>query len=76
MRFRGGGVRLIPADTPLTAEEKLILIWSLGLSFCLIARMWLGDRGVSWERKLFWSAVLLIPVLGWVFYGGFYRRTF
>ena len=24
-------------------------------------------------RRLFWSLVLLVPVIGWVFYGGLYR---
>jgi hypothetical protein len=53
--------------------EKLALVWCLGISLCLIGRMWLKDRDAHWSKKLCWSLVLCVPLVGWVFYGAFYR---
>jgi hypothetical protein len=40
------------------------------LSALLLIRLWLGRR-FGFLSKLFWSLVLLIPVLGPIFYLGF-----
>jgi hypothetical protein len=43
------------------------------LSLCLIARLWVIHAEDSVPRKLFWSILLLIPLIGWIGYGGFYH---
>lgn len=46
--------------------------WSISL--CIIARLWVTRRADPIGRKLVWSIILLLlPVLGWLFYAGFYR---
>ncbi|NKB67378.1 MAG: hypothetical protein GKR89_09985 [Candidatus Latescibacteria bacterium] len=51
----------------------LILIWSL-ISLLLIIHLWRRpSQEGGWLKRSFWTLVLLIPVLGWIFYGGFYR---
>jgi hypothetical protein len=68
------------SDTPLfdllTAHPTgsvVIGAVCLFVSLCLIARLWLRHAKDSLLRKLFWSVVLLIPLIGWIFYGGFYH---
>jgi len=48
-------------------------IVSVTVSGALILHLWTVHRTDSLLRRLFWSLVLLIPLYGWVFYGGFYR---
>jgi len=43
------------------------------ISLSLIARMWLVHRRAGLLKKLFWSVALLVPPLGWIFYGAFFR---
>ena len=43
------------------------------ISLCLIVQLRLTHRSDSPLRKLFWSFVVRVPLIGWVFYGGFYR---
>jgi hypothetical protein len=45
----------------------------LFVSLCLVARLWVVHAKDSVLRKLIWSFVLLIPLLGWICYGGFYH---
>ena len=66
------------SDTPLIdfllAHLKLVvalLIVSEGFSLCLIARLWLTRRKMRVIRKLAWSVVLLVPVVGWLFFAAF-----
>ncbi|MCA1601626.1 MAG: hypothetical protein LC776_08285 [Acidobacteria bacterium] len=42
-------------------------------SLCLIARLWIRGRRGGTLRKLAWSLVLLVPLVGWIFFAGFYR---
>jgi hypothetical protein len=67
-------------DTPLVdffATHRTLCIVTLAacvfLNFCLIAQLWFTHRSDSPLRKLRWSIVLLVLLLGWIFYGGFYR---
>lgn len=60
-------------DDFFTAHGVLCLAAGVLVSLCLIAHLWLTHRGDSTLRKLLWSFVLLAPLVGWVFYGGFYR---
>jgi hypothetical protein len=66
------------SDTPLIdfllAHWKLavaLLIVCEGFSLCLIARLWLTRRKMGVVRKLAWSLVLLLPVVGWLFFAAF-----
>jgi len=53
--------------------EKIGLGLCLYISFGLIGRLWLLHRIDKFSKKLFWSIVLLFPLLGWIFYGAFYQ---
>lgn len=45
----------------------------LWISVSLIIRMWFLHRDVSALRKMVWSLILLVPLLGWLFYAGGFR---
>jgi len=45
----------------------------LWVSLCLILRLWLLHRGAAFGRKLVWSAILFIPLFGWILYAGFFQ---
>ncbi len=47
------------------------LIVCEGFSLCLIARLWITRPKVSAIRKLFWSLILLVPIVGWLFFAAF-----
>ena len=53
--------------------KTLCLAVCVFVSVCLIAQLWVTRRRDSTLRKIFWSLVLLVPIVGWIFYGGFYR---
>ncbi|HEY5894687.1 MAG TPA: hypothetical protein VIT91_15810 [Chthoniobacterales bacterium] len=76
----------MPPDTPnsetldavsLLPQHPVPAIWigalCLWISLSLIARMWVVHRKTPFLTKLLWSFVLLVPVLGWLFYGGLFR---
>jgi hypothetical protein len=65
-------------DTPLIdfvlEHWKLavsLLIVCEGFSLCLIARLWITRRRMGVFRKLAWSLVLLVPIVGWLFFAAF-----
>ena len=43
------------------------------ISAALILSLWLRHRRDHLLKRLGWSLVLLVPVIGWVLYGGLYR---
>jgi hypothetical protein len=43
------------------------------ISAALILSLWVRYRYDHLLKRLLWSLVLLVPVIGWVFYGGLYR---
>jgi hypothetical protein len=43
------------------------------VNLCLIARLWVVHPRDSIARKIVWTLVLFVPLLGWIFYGAFYR---
>jgi len=49
-----------------------LAVWA-AISVFLIMHLWLKHRQESRRKKLLWSLILLMPVVGWVFYGGFYN---
>jgi hypothetical protein len=60
----------------LVAHSKLgiiVLASCLFVSLCLIARLWFTRRRDSALRKILWSIMLLVPLLGWLFYAAFYH---
>jgi uncharacterized membrane protein len=60
-------------DDFFTAHRTLCIAACVLVSLCLITQLWLAHRSDSTLRKLLWSFVLIVPLVGWVFYGGFYR---
>ncbi len=44
----------------------------LAISLCLIARLWFLHRGDSVGSRMLWSAVLLLPIFGWLFFAAFH----
>lgn len=54
---------------------RLILIVlgcvSVSVSALLLTNLWRSPNE-SLFKKTLWSPILLIPVFGWIFYGGFY----
>lgn len=68
------------SDTPivdfLRAHPNVRVILAaicIFVSLCLIVRLWMMHREDSVTRKLVWSLLLLIPLIGWICYGGFYH---
>jgi hypothetical protein len=43
------------------------------VSFCLIVRLWVMERHQSFLRKVFWSALLLVPLFGWFYYASCFK---
>jgi len=60
------------AMVELFPGEKIAFAVCLGMSATLILRLWVVHRADKFFKKLFWSLVLLLPVLGWVCYGAWY----
>lgn len=52
-------------------KTLLLLLVCAFVSASLLRRLWRGE-GDSAPRRLFWSAVVCVPLIGWVFYGCFY----
>jgi hypothetical protein len=52
--------------------ERLFFTGCLLASLILIAHLWIFHRKDKLGRKLIWSALLMLPVLGWALYGAFY----
>ncbi len=49
-----------------------VVAFCLWVSSCLILRMWFIHRRGAFRKKLIWSVILLLPLLGWLFYGAFF----
>jgi hypothetical protein len=45
----------------------------LWVSVSLILHMWFVHRRQALIKKLLWSFVLLVPLFGWLFYGGCFQ---
>jgi membrane associated rhomboid family serine protease len=43
------------------------------VSIYLILTLWIRHRRDGLLTRCLWSCVLLVPVIGWVFYGGLYQ---
>jgi hypothetical protein len=48
-------------------------IFCLAVSICLIGRMWRVHQRDSFAKKLFWTFVLFVPLLGWTFYASLFH---
>jgi hypothetical protein len=51
----------------------VLLIVCEGFGLWLIARLWFTYRTMSAVRKIAWSGVLLVPIVGWLFFAAFLR---
>ena len=59
---------------PLSPTGLFVVAAWLFISLCIIARLWVTRRADPIGRKLVWSViVLLLPMLGWLFYAAFYQ---
>jgi hypothetical protein len=52
-----------------------VYVWGfcLYISVCLILRIWIIHRRAGFLRKMVWSLIVLIPLFGWLAYGGCFR---
>ena len=50
----------------------LIILWVV-VSGYLIFNLWRSHPQDSLIKRILWTAVLMIPFLGWIFYGGLYN---
>ena len=55
-------------------------MWTIGLcavwawvSITLVVRVWMVHRRARFSKKFLWSFALLVPLFGWVFYGGCFQ---
>jgi hypothetical protein len=70
-RFAPAGPMFAPTAT-LSPNERIAFILCLIFSGYLITRLWRVHVHDRFSRKLLWSLILLVPVIGWVFYGAWY----
>ena len=49
-----------------------LIAWGVG-SLALIGSLRINHRHDRIVKKVFWTVVLCVPVVGWIFYGGMYR---
>src|SRR5262245_16790058 len=65
----GSVIRLVRRHRTHMKKSDLILLAALEcFSVFFIFRLW-RKGGVSVWRRCVWSVILLVPVLGWIFYG-------
>ena len=58
----------------IAIEYRLFYAICWLISLYLVVRLWLTRRADPIGRKVIWSIILLLmPVLGWIFYAGFYE---
>ncbi len=50
------------------AETESLLLCCFGISVVLILHLWLSYRRASLLKKIAWSLILLLPLLGWLLY--------
>ena len=69
----------MPVDGLLVwlAEHPIATIalsaFCLWISVSLILRMWLLHRTTTFFKKVVWSLILFVPLLGWFFYAGCFK---
>ncbi len=55
------------------AVSGVLAVFCLAVSFYLVGRMWRVHRRETLAKKLFWTFVLFVPLLGWCFYAGLFH---
>jgi hypothetical protein len=68
----GSSGPIFPPTATLTKGDKIARALCLVVSAWLIAQLWRTHPHDRFSRKLLWSLILLVPVIGWVFYGAWY----
>ena len=51
----------------------VLAICFLLVSLCLIWQMWSRHRKNTFYKKLVWTFILLVPLAGWLAYGGLFH---
>lgn len=51
----------------------LVAAVCLSVSLCFVVHLWLARRGDPVIGRGVWTVILLVPLLGWLFYLAFYR---
>jgi len=65
---------LVDAIEQMNADAQTIGIMVSGLvSACLIVHLWWKGQDCSAAAKLLWTIVLILPVIGWVFFACFHN---
>jgi hypothetical protein len=64
---------IFPATEFSPLGERLFFAFCLWVSLSLIARIWILHRKDRLMKKIIWSAILMLPIMGWVFYAAFYN---
>jgi len=57
----------------MTAATVACMGASVMASLSLILCLWIRHRADTVCKKVMWTAVLLIPIAGWLFYGALYN---
>lgn len=47
-------------------------LWAF-ISLCLMARIWVLYRRERFRKKLFWTAIVMVPFFGWIICGAFFK---
>ena len=55
------------------ALVALLLTASLCVSMKFTVQMWLLHREASVVKRIAWTVILLVPLVGWICYGGFFH---
>ena len=69
-------VKTLMIDTSFWYSPDRVVLLAFGclISLYLIVRVWVVHHADPVGRKLIWSLILLLlPVLGWLFYAAFYQ---
>jgi hypothetical protein len=56
----------------MTLKVVGLIAWVVGSSL-LIVSLWVNHRNDGVMKKVLWTAIICVPVVGWVFYGGMYK---
>jgi hypothetical protein len=77
-RWRRGGFELWVGRYPtwrMGLFEKLVVLVCVGITALLIVHLWGTHSEDALAKKIIWSIVLLIPLIGWVLYANCYFKA-
>jgi len=53
----------------MTTEQTILVGLLEAVALLVIVRLWRTEKRMSWFARLMWTAVLLVPLIGLIFYG-------